>query len=695
MVADVELLVDPVGQAEGIQQAILAGGTLTGHHRTDQRAGAAGEQAVLTQEVDEGLDVLMLDALNFQGQTGGHGHLAGAELLGSLGNGLVLLGGDLTIAGNDPDIEHIGIPLVLQAAQGLHPLDLLGRQLAALEAHLYIVHEQAAFQRPGIRVAVGLQPVLQEVAPLALGTDQQQLFVLLNALNGAGDLGKVHPFGAGNGGGGADVDDLVALGLACQVLSGGHGLVAAFQLVLQNVAGLNKGMDGGGEGRRVGVVQGIEILYLGTHGDAGNGDVHHLIHGAAAQDLNAQELVALSVGDQLGHERCRIGIVMGLVVGNTGDGNHIVARGPGLLFGQAGAACVQSVGELHHAGAHAAAVGCVPAGQVLGQKSSGDVGGGAHGGPLALTRNAVGNHGAVAHGVDVLQIGLLVAVHHNGALEHFNAGIIQEGGSGTDTDGHHHHVGLKAAHSGADAGGLLGAQNGLKARAGDHPDALGLKLTADVVGDFGIEEIRHHLGGHVHHGDLQALGKQVLGNFQTDESAAHHHSAAAVVVIHISAQADGVIGGTHGEYAGQVLAGHIGNEGRRAGGDDQLVVGHHLAVCEGNRLGRSIHFGCLHLGFDLYPGKAHVLFGGVDDELVPGLDQPAYIVGQAAAGIGDILALGVNGDLCAAVLTHQLGGGFGACGNAADDNNVHFHRSFFVLESIRWGNWDGTDFHFR
>ena len=373
---------------------------------------------------------------------------------------------------------------------------------------------------------------------------------------------------------------------------------------------------------------------------------------------------------------------MRLVVGDTGCGDHIVARGNGLLLGKARTAGVQGVGELDHTGAQAAAVRSVPTGEVLGKQPSGDVGGGAHGGPLALAGNAVIDHGAVAHSVDIVQVGFLVLVDNDSALEHFNAGIIQEGGSGTDADGHNHHVGLKAAHSGADAGGLLAAQYGLQSSAGDNADTLSLELTADVIGNLGIEEVRHDLRGHIHHGDLQALGQQVLGDFQTDKARAHHHRAAAVILIHIGPQADGVVGGAHGEHAGQGGTRHIGNERSRAGGDDQLVVGSDLAIREGHGLGGSVNLGGFHPGFDLHTGEAHELFGGVDDEFVSGFDGPAHIVGQAAAGIGNIAPLGVDGDLGAAVLTHELRSGLGAGGNAADDDNVHFHRSLFLLIPI-------------
>ena len=65
VVADVELLVDLFRQAIGIGQAILAGGTLTGDNRTNQRTGTAGGQVMLSQEIDQRLDVLVLDPLDF------------------------------------------------------------------------------------------------------------------------------------------------------------------------------------------------------------------------------------------------------------------------------------------------------------------------------------------------------------------------------------------------------------------------------------------------------------------------------------------------------------------------------------------------------------------------------------------------------------------------------------------------------
>ena len=149
-----------------------------------------------------------------------------------------------------------------------------------------------------------------------------------------------------------------------------------------------------------------------------------------------------------------------------------------------------------------------------------------------------------------------------------------------------------------------------------------------------------------------------------------------MIAVHILPQTDGIVRSPHGEHTGKRNTGHAGNKGLRAGGDDQLVIAHNLAVCEGDRLGGSIH-GCgFHSRSDLHAGQPPVLFGGVHDELIPGLNRPAHIVGQAAARVGNIPSLGIDRDLGGPVLPHQLGGSLGARGDAANNNNVHTLFSF-------------------
>ena len=60
-----------------------------------------------------------------------------------------------------------------------------------------------------------------------------------------------------------------------------------------------------------------------------------------------------------------------------------------------------------------------------------------------------------------------------------------------------------------------------------------------------------------------------------------------------------------------------------------------------------------------------------DDELLAALDHAAHIVGQAAAGVGDVLGFAQNGDLGGAVQTLILGRGLCSGGDAADDQQMH------------------------
>lgn len=111
--------------------------------------------------------------------------------------------------------------------------------------------------------------------------------------------------------------------------------------------------------------------------------------------------MGVPVGNQLGDEGGGIGVIVRLVIRDAGDGDHIIARLLRLRFGQAGASGVQISCQFHHAGAQAAAVDNILPGQIPGKAASRNIGGGAHGGPLCFSGDAVVHLRAVAHGVHV------------------------------------------------------------------------------------------------------------------------------------------------------------------------------------------------------------------------------------------------------------------------------------------------------
>ena len=120
-VALIEALMDLLAQTEGIQQAVLAGGALAGHHGAHQGAGAACSQALLGDIGPEVLDLVVGDALDLDGQAGGKGDNAVAELLGSLSDAPLLGSGDLAVDRDDAAGEIVRA-LVAQKTKRLHAL---------------------------------------------------------------------------------------------------------------------------------------------------------------------------------------------------------------------------------------------------------------------------------------------------------------------------------------------------------------------------------------------------------------------------------------------------------------------------------------------------------------------------------------------------------------------------------------------
>ena len=122
VVAQIKLLVDFFTQSEGVIQAVLAGGSLAGDHRTDQGASAASHEASRSDEFLEGGNVVKVNAPDFHGETGGELYFAAAKFLSGLSQDGGLLRSDLAVDCNHPGVEQIGA-FVVQEAQSFDPLD--------------------------------------------------------------------------------------------------------------------------------------------------------------------------------------------------------------------------------------------------------------------------------------------------------------------------------------------------------------------------------------------------------------------------------------------------------------------------------------------------------------------------------------------------------------------------------------------
>ena len=126
----VEGLVDALCEGIGVVEAVLAGGALAGDDGAHLAARAAGLQAALLEEIDDGLHVVERHALDLQRQARGEGHLAVAEAVGGVGDALQLRVVQLAVAGEHAAVEVVGA-LAVQEAQGLYRLDVVSGERAA------------------------------------------------------------------------------------------------------------------------------------------------------------------------------------------------------------------------------------------------------------------------------------------------------------------------------------------------------------------------------------------------------------------------------------------------------------------------------------------------------------------------------------------------------------------------------------
>ena len=113
-----------------------------------------------------------------------------------------------------------------------------------------------------------------------------------------------------------------------------------------------------------------------------------------------------------------------------------------------------------------------------------------------------------------------------------------------------------------------------------------------------------------------------------------------------------------------------------AGSDDQLIVcmgafSSGRQIDSGNLLVCPVQGRDLHTGADLRASQSHKCLRSVDDQIFTGLDDISHIIRQAAARVGDILALCQDQHFAVPLFPLQFSGDLGTCGHAADDQNFH------------------------
>ena len=117
-IAMVEHFMDLIGKRVGIQKAVLAGGSLAGYHRTDLGTGSASFQTGFRQFLPQRVNISIGHADDLHRQTGRHGDPSAPVFLSRRRNGLTFRRRNISVSGNNADIEVIG-SLIVQAAQRL------------------------------------------------------------------------------------------------------------------------------------------------------------------------------------------------------------------------------------------------------------------------------------------------------------------------------------------------------------------------------------------------------------------------------------------------------------------------------------------------------------------------------------------------------------------------------------------------
>ena len=209
-------------------------------------------------------------------------------------------------------------------------------------------------------------------------------------------------------------------------------------------------------------------------------------------------------------------------------------------------------------------------------------------------------------------------------------------------------------------------------------------MPLDITCHFRVQHVGEKLRSKIDHRHRNPAVLQVFRHLKANKAAAYHDSPFHIFLFQICPHTDGVIRGTHGEYARQLYPFYRRHRRGSARGNHQRII-----VIDFIFPGLQIF--CRHrfsftVQRDGFPeriyghtGQRCIFFRGVNNEVAPLFDNAAHIIGQPAAGIGDICALGDQCHLCASILPLQLGCRFGSGGHPSQYQYLHALHSTFSL----------------
>ncbi len=164
------------------------------------------------------------------------------------------------------------------------------------------------------------------------------------------------------------------------------------------------------------------------------------------------------------------------------------------------------------------------------------------------------------------------------------------------------------------------AENGLGVGLGEDLDAAPLQLALQEISGGRVELAFHQRRHEMHDGDVHVPRPQASRRFEPQQPAADHDRL--VPRPRREQHRRDVVEVAIGDYAGKIIAGHRDDERVRAGGDNELIVRHRLAMF-----------------------RRHRFIGAIDPhDLMPLIEHDAVL---------DVPAIAMDDDLFIVLLTGQ------------------------------------------
>ena len=317
--------------------------------------------------------------------------------------------------------------------------------------------------------------------------------------------------------------------------------------------------------------------------------------------------------------------------------------------------------------------------------------------PLAVGGPGQGDHGRlagdkvrhlhrVAHGVDVRVLRAHVVVHLDAAARVAGqAAVPGQRALRPHADAQHDQVRGDLALRRADEARL---------RAGDR----GVQQQVDALGAHIVVHVRRHVQvqrgdevvRHLHDRDLQARVREVFRHLHADVAAAHDHDLCARLAlerVHGRLDAQRVRDVAQGVDGAAIQAGKVRHEGRRARGDEELVIrlgiGSAARLAHGDRMGRAVDLRDLAVHAHVHVEARAEALGRLQGQVVLVGDDAAHVVRQSAIRKGDERAALQQEDLGLFVQAPGARRRRGPAGNAADDDQFHVpHLQVFFLPPL-------------